>query len=491
MAIGTDLALRALNRFGLGARVGERARIGRDARDWLRAQLDAGAPELAATDGLASFAEIGDALRARRALPASDEEARRQARRRLIAIAAAEGRAALGERISSERPYVERLVAFWSNHLCISAAAKVPLGPLAGSYERQAIRPHVLGHFEDMLLASARHPAMLVYLDNAQSIGPASPAARVTRRRGAERGLNENYARELLELHTLGVDGGYTQNDVIELARVLTGWTVVGLGDGRLARLLGGGSNSESDDAADDSAIRFAFVDQFHEPGVKTVLGVEYGASATPARRATSRPNSTGEAEGDAALRALARHPATHRFIAHKLVRHFVADAPPDDAVASVAQVFRDTDGDLRAVAAALVALPHAWQPEHRKFRTPQDWLVAVLRALDARTTNDALLVTLRQLRQPLWSPPSPKGYGDQTQEWADPDALLNRAELARRIARIVGRDAGAAGLDPRALLDVVDVPADDPLRAMLADTSIDAGERLSLALAGPAFQWR
>src|SRR6185436_17188064 len=163
---------------------------------------------------------------------------RRAARRQLVEIASAEARAALIERLTSERPYVERLVAFWSNHLCISAGAKALVAPFAGSYEREVIRSHVLGRFEDMVLASAKHPAMLVYLDNFQSIGPDSMAAQRARR---PRGLNENYARELMELHTLGVDGGYTQQDVQELARVLTGWTVSGLvrggaGNGRRGR---------------------------------------------------------------------------------------------------------------------------------------------------------------------------------------------------------------------------------------------------------------
>jgi uncharacterized protein (DUF1800 family) len=140
-------------------------------------------------------------------------------------------------------------------------------------------------------------------------------------------------------------------------------------------------------------------------------------------------------------------------------------------------------------VSRALIELPEAWigSPEARKFRTPQDWLVATLRAFNAREVADATMPLLRQLRHPLWSPPSPKGFGDTRQEWADPDSLMNRAELARNVARRVAR----AGLDPRLLLDVVDVPDGDPLRAMLADTSIRADERLALAIAGPAFQWR
>jgi uncharacterized protein (DUF1800 family) len=169
-----DPTLRALNRFGLGARRGERRKIG-DARQWLRAQLDGGAPSLAPPSGITPET-IGEALRSLRMAGQRDEQERRQARRRLVEMATAETHAALTARVTSDRPFVERLVAFWSNHLCISTGSKIIVAPLAGSYERDVIRPHVLGRFEDMVLASAKHPAMLVYLDNFQSIGPNSAA---------------------------------------------------------------------------------------------------------------------------------------------------------------------------------------------------------------------------------------------------------------------------------------------------------------------------
>jgi uncharacterized protein (DUF1800 family) len=203
------------------------------------------------------------------------------------------------------------------------------------------------------------------------------------------------------------------------------------------------------------------------------VLGVKYGEA--------------GRDEGERVIRALCRHPSTSRFVAAKLVKHFVGDEPPAAAVDRVARVFRDTDGDLRAVSRALVDLPEAWSEGARKFRTPQDWLVAVLRAFNASEVSETAMPLLRQLRHPLWSPQSPKGFGDTTQEWADPDSLLNRAELARTVARRLG----AQRIDPRTLLDVVDVPSGDPLRNVLADNSIAVDERIALALAGPAFQWR
>ncbi|HEX7284193.1 MAG TPA: DUF1800 domain-containing protein [Vicinamibacterales bacterium] len=464
-------SLRALNGFGLGARPGESGRL-RDPKGWLRAQLSGGPPTLAAPPD-ATFEAIAAALRSFRAVAqqATDEQrrqARQEARRRLIAIAAAEGDAALTARVTTDRPFIERLVAFWSNHLCVSTGAKILVAPLAGSYEREAIRPHVLGRFADMVLASARHPAMLVYLDNFQSIGPLSSAARAGNRRGQPRGLNENYARELLELHTLGVDGGYSQQDVQELAKILTGWTVSGINRPGL-----GGRNRRGVAATDDDRVGFEFQEVLHEPGAKTVLGARYDGA--------------GVTEGERVIRALCDHPSTARLVARKLVTHFVNDTPPPAAVDRIAGVFRNTHGDLRAVSEALIDLPDAWREPARKFRTPQDWLVAVLRAFNATDVAAALMPILRQLRQPLWSPAAPKGFDDGTAEWADPDSLLNRAELARTISRRLRLER----TDPAALLDVIDIGAGDQLHKFVSDSSIPADERVALVLAGPAFQWR
>ena len=472
-----NAALRALNGFGLGARPGERRGVS-DPRAWLRAQLQGGPAQLMAPAEATPDA-IEEAIGAVRTA-AQGNEARQQARRRLVAIAAAESRAALTERITTARPFVERLVAFWSNHLCVSIGAKILVAPLAGSYEREVIRPHVLGRFVDMVLASAKHPAMLVYLDNLQSIGPNSRGARAGGGRGQQapspgagrprRGLNENYARELLELHTLGVNGGYTQQDVQELARMLTGWTVAGLarpGRRAQARRQPGAAVGRGDD------LGFAFEEPLHEPGTKTLLGVKYAES--------------GVAEGERAIRDLCHHPSTARFVASKLVAHFIGDAAPAPAVDRIAKVFQATDGDLRAVSTALIDLPDAWTDSARKFRTPQDWLIAVLRAFNATEISDNVMPALRQLRHPLWSPSSPKGFSDATTDWADPDSLLNRAELARTVARRLR----LARVNARDLLDVIDVPAADPLHTFVADGSIPVDERLALVVAGPAFQWR
>lgn len=442
----------ARNRFGLGPRLGEPATLG-DPRGWLSAQLHPAAGRL---DGGPSLADVSTALATlRRAQQARDEASLAAARRTIQRVATTEQDLLLDTRVTTTTPFVERLVAFWSNHLCVSTA-KGQAAPFTGHYERTVIRPHVLGRFHDMVLASARHPAMLLYLDNAQSIGPGSLAGRRSARGSNARGLNENYARELLELHTVGVDGGYAQDDVIALARILTGWTITGAGPG----------------AERDAEIGFVFRAVVHEPGSKTVMGRRY--------------SDAGVREGEAVIRDLCAHPSTARFVATKLVRHFVADDPPAAAVDRIASVFRSTDGDLRAVALALVALDAAWDPSTPKFRTPLDWLTAAYRALGTPEAPGQAGAILRQLGQPVWGPAAPKGYGDTRSEWADPDALMNRAEAARTLTQRL-RNAP----EPGTLLTMVDVADGDPLRVVVADGRVAANERLALAIGGPAFQWR
>lgn len=439
MQTATTTLMRVHTRFGFGARPGEL--LPADPQDAVLAQLDGSSPSRAVPAGaddaslLAAYEAFARAANPRGTDATAQQRAQADARRSFVRIGAAEGTSALAQRVRSERPFVERLIAFWSDHLAISSNGKAIVAPLAGRYEREVIRPHVLGRFDEMVLASARHPAMLLYLDNAQSIGPNSRAVQRARqaqarrvggegvRNIAQRGLNENYARELLELHTLGVNGGYTQQDVTELARLLTGWTAAGPQQGRIPR--------------------FEFAEPRHERGSKRVLGVRYG---------------DGEAEGARAIRALCRHPSTATHVARKLAIHFIADDPPADAVERLAKVFRDTEGDLRAVSAALVREPGCWDERHRKFRTPQDWLVAAFRHFGIREVPPQAVLSLRELRQPLWAPAAPKGYGDLERDWADPDGLLNRAELARTMTRRLA-----------------------PRRA----------DELALEIAGPAFQWR
>ncbi len=297
----------------------------------------------------------------------------------------------------------ERLALFWSNHFCVSVGKGQIVRATAGALEREAIRPHVFGRFSDMLMAVEKHPAMLFYLDNRQSVGPGSRAAR-----NRNVGLNENLAREILELHTLGVDGGYTQADVTALARIITGWSFVGAGE----RLGPAGS--------------FVFAANRHEPGEQLLLGKRY-------------PD-TGVEQGETALRDLARHPATAKHVARKLVRHFVsADAPPPAMIEQLAKVFRETDGDLAEVSRALVSHPDALKGEAVNIRQPWEWLAAISRFAGVPRDAGQILQPLNLLGQPLWAPPGPNGWPDGPSHWASPEGLRTRLDLSATIARRIG----------------------------------------------------
>jgi uncharacterized protein (DUF1800 family) len=308
--------------------------------------------------------------------------------------------------VTSDRPFVERLVAFWSNHLCVSTGAKILVAPLAGSYERDVIRAHVLGRFEDMVLASAKHPAMLTYLDNFQSIGPTSRGARAGQRgngNGQRRGLNENYAREIMELHTLGVDGGYTQKDVTEVARCFTGWTISRLRQGE---------------------PEFAFVSRIHDRGDKVVLG--------------HRIKGGGQDEGRQVIHLLATHPSTARFIATKLARRFVADEPPAAIVDRAAETFRRTDGNIREVVRAIVASPEffAASVQSAKVKTPLEFVASALRASGAEVTDARDLGRrLAAMGMPLYLQQPPTGYKDTADAWVSTSGTLARLNLALDLA--------------------------------------------------------
>ena len=310
--------------------------------------------------------------------------------------------AALGAQIG----FVERLVWFWSNHFCISADSILSM---AGAYEREAIRPHVLGRFVDMLTAVESHPAMLFYLDNAESIGPNSVAG-INR----DKGLNENLAREAMELHTLGVRSGYTQADVTNFAKVLTGWTFIGTG----VPVHGG---------------EFVFFNRFHEPGEQIVLGKSYA--------------DTGIEQGRAVLADLARHPATAGHIGEKLARHFVADEPPPALVAKLEKSFRDSDGNLKEVAKTLVTAEESWTPRRTKLKRPFAWNIAALRLTGAQGVVGRFMSGQRLLGEPLWRPPAPNGFPDYQSAWID--GLSERLDIANNFASRV-----AERLDPIALIE-------------------------------------
>lgn len=419
----------ALNRFGLGARPDEA--VPGDAGGWLLAQFERYEPLPPAWQSQPRTQTLVQGLleqqRAQRMAADGDKQAARQAYRRearddyLSAVGARTASALAGP-----APFVERLVHFWANHFAVSVD-KVAVAGLAGALEADAIRPHVLGRFEDMLLAVTRHPAMLVYLDQAASIGPQSPLGERAAQRQPERrrGLNENLAREILELHTLGVRSGYTQADVTEFARALTGWT------------LPGPAGAPPGAATVDGA--FAYRPALHEPGTRTLLGRSYPQA--------------GEQQARAILHDLATAPATARHLATKLARHFVADDPPEALVRRLAAVFGRSGGDLPTVYRALVEAPEAWQAQPAKFKSPWEWAVSGLRALGRREVPPMQMANLmNQLGQPVWRPGSPAGYDDVAATWAAPDALLRRVEVAQRLAAQSGDAIDARALAPRIL---------------------------------------
>lgn len=447
MASDFKLATLGLNRFGLGARPGDLSIAGSDPRAFIAEEVASRASTVPDPTRLPTSVEAFRAWR-------SEEEVMRVARLPVRPLEAqpptplpgtpglrvggmepnkpvgpvvfggppvwqriylAEATARFRAAVEAQAGFVERLVAFWSNHFAIAIGKGNQLRTLAGPFEREAIRPHVLGRFADMLLAVERHPAMLIYLDNQQSIGPNSKAGQ--QRRG--RGLNENLAREILELHTLGVDGGYMQADVTNLARIITGWTVA-YDPNRLG-----------------SQGSFVFNVNQHEPGDHPLLGVTFREG--------------GAAQGKQALLDLARHPATARHLARKLARHFVADEPDPKLVGRLERTFRETDGDLAAVSLALLDAPEAWSPETRKIRTPYEFVVAALRATGRKVEAPPLLNALNGLGQPLWNPPGPNGFADTLAVWASPEGVKTRLDVAASLAR-----QAPSGPHPVELLDAV-----------------------------------
>jgi uncharacterized protein (DUF1800 family) len=346
--------------------------------------------------------------------------------------------------------FAERLVAFWSNHFCISANKGELARMWAGSFEREAIRPNVLGRFADMLRAVEQHPAMLFFLDNQQSLGPDSRAGQ-----NRKRGLNENLAREIMELHTLGVGGGYSQDDVTSLARIITGWTFAG----RQGQLGTPGS--------------FVFNANAHQPGPQQLLGKVY--------------DNNGVAQGEAALADIARHPSTAKFIATKFARHFVADEPPPALVARLQDSFRKTDGDLKALATTLLDSNEAWQAPLTKVRSPYEFLVATGRLL-ARIPDDPgrYLGGLNTLGQPLWTPAGPNGFPDTNAAWAAPEGMKLRLDISAQVASRL-----ADSIDPRDLLELAAADAASPETRRTIERAESRQQALALLLMSPEFQRR
>ena len=458
----------AANRFGLGARPGELGKIDGKHVPWLKNQLN-GPPRLPAVfSDLAKTPQILQDVQTVRAMrrearqspddaPAPDvvREYTAVVRRHYIDQTAAR----YVNAAQTDYPFHERLVHFWTNHFAVSAD-KQPVTALAGAFENEAIRPNLTGSFYKLLLAVEKHPAMIVYLDNQQSIGPNSQVGQRANRRRTDRsiGLNENLAREILELHTLGVDGGYDQEDVTSFAKVITGWSVGG-GERRMFREGVPGT--------------FEFRENIHEPGTQRIMGSSYSQDDVR--------------QGEAVLRGLAAHPSTARHLAGKLLRHFVADDPPQRAVERLAHVFLESDGDLPTVHAALVDTEDAWRSATAKYKSTQDFVISAFRAFD-RTPDDPRFIigALDLMGQTPYRPGSPAGWPDTADEWGGADALYKRIEWSNTVARHAGGRA-----DPVALGDAVLGPAlSDHTRNAIARAE-SATQGITLLLASPDFQRR
>jgi len=467
----------ALHRFGLGPRAGSIAVVASDPRGALLAELDrAGAGRIGNGDLLTSgtAARVAFAYQQAQRAARQAERAAQQAKAPSSGgsppemkdqsatppapmrnpgpgvpqqIYLSEAKARINAALDAEIGFVERLVWFWSNHFCVSAD-KGNVRPICGAYEREVIRANVLGRFSDMLLAVESHPAMLIYLDNARSIGPDSIAGL-----RQKRGLNENLAREILELHTLGVRTVYTQEDVTRFANVITGWTFVPF---RQDPVRGG---------------EFEFNPRMHQPGAQTVIGRSY-------------PDA-GLQQGRAVLAALARHPATASHVAAKLARHFVADEPPPALVERLAKRFLATQGDLKEVAKAMVAAPEAWEAPRAKLKRPGEWVVGMLRVVGVTPPDIGPVMQAHNLLgEPLWRPPAPNGFADESAPWLD--GLTQRLDIANQFARRLGAEA-----DPRDVFEQALAPlaSTETRQAILRAES--RPQALALLFMAPEFQRR
>jgi uncharacterized protein (DUF1800 family) len=474
----------AVNRFGLGAKPGEIESASGNPQNWLMAQIapaDQPVPVSNSSfkNGAMLVADLAAFRMERQAAKGAGDPNQakvfQQAQRQTL-LAEMAARFDLG--FTTDRPFAERLVWFWSNHFTISTQ-NAGTASLAGAYEREAIRPHIAGKFEDMLLAVVTHPAMLVYLNNAQSIGPDSRAGQV-----GKRGLNENFGRELMELYSLGVDGGYTQADVIALAKILTGWSIdtgAPIQDrplmARFLQLQSGPGDIVSDRGVSSGFRYFA---NRHEPGSQVLRGKSY-------------PD--GFAGGRAAIHDLAHDPATARFIAAKFAAHFIADKPSQQSVARLEKVFHNTGGDLKALAITVVEDQEAWTPGPGKMRTPVEYVTASYRLLnlpqrqnDQRQTQGAMQAC-RLMGQFPMAAPSPKGWSDQSADWSGPDAVLSRIAWARQLGSHLPQNYAA--MQVAQLADNCIGPRLSATTRTTIAGAANGGEALALLISSPEFQRR
>lgn len=458
------LAAIAVTRFGLGARPGELAAAKSDPRGWLKAQIRASGADQppgnlpGSAERIVAYREFQQDRRMVQQVQAQMKQGDppNPQPQQLAGLAQATGvqeemlaRAQLAA--ATPAPFRERWALFWANHFTVSAI-KAQTAPVAGPFEREVIRPNAFGQFATMCAASSSHPGMLSYLDQAQSIGPNSQAGL---RRGRGAGLNENLAREILELHTVGVDGGYTQADVTEFARAMTGWSIGAPPDG---------ANNG----------KFIYRPQTHEPGPRTVMGKRYRDEG-----------------GRTALNIildLCLHPATARHVARKLATHFVSDSPPPALVAKLETAFRNSGGKLDVVANTLIDADEAWAPAPAKFKTPYELVISAHRTMGVQPSRPQQIAQpLNTLGQPPFRAPSPKGWPEEAAAWAAPDAVIKRLTWCEDYAAQVANG-------PRAPIQVAEDCLGKRLSTDVRTAILNAESRpeaLTILFMSPEFQRR
>lgn len=453
----------AVTRFGMGARLHEISNIGPDGRGWLLAQLEV--PERAVLKNstlkssreiVGDYAEMIGKRRSMRRSSSADAKGKQKAmrknlRRDFTSIFLDEIKARNTFAVETNHGFLERWVRFWSNHFSVSSN-RFEMRGLVGAFEREAIRPNAFGAFSDLLGAATLHSAMLLYLENHRSVGPST---QVAKKRGL--GLNENLAREVLELHTVGVDGGYSQEDVIEFAKALTGWTV------------------KAPPIWQSDFGKVIFENSMHEPGRRTVLGKTYSES--------------GGDQARSILKGLSCHASTARFVATKLARHFVSDEPPENAIAELEAAFLRSDGNLTELAKAVINLEQAWGREPQKFKTPEELLISTSRLVGANAVFGGLGDVRKiytSLGQPPFGAPSPEGWPDIAKEWTGADAIKKRLEWANRTGQRSQSRLQPSMLLKEALGDIVSERTET-----LVSRAESNAQGLTLALMSPEFQRR
>jgi uncharacterized protein (DUF1800 family) len=448
----------AVTRFGLGAKPGDLEAARADPQGWLQSQITPAGADIPQAPGggllPSSQTRYQDFLAYRQAVKAAgmDMAARKAASQPLNDETQQEilSRAWLGATTPS--PFRERWALFWDNHFTVSSAKGEDVATTAAAFEREAIRPNVFGRFHDLLAASSGHPVMLTYLDQVQSVGPNSPAGR----KRATSGLNENLGREIMELHSLGADAGYTQADVTEFARALTGWS-----------MAGGGAPPEQQGL-------ILYKPNVHEPGPRQVFGKAYA------------PGEQDQAQ--AVLADFASSPHTAQHVARQIAVHFVSDTPPPALVARLKRAYLDSHGDLSVVATALITAPEAWDPAARKLKTPYEFVISSFRATGTGPTD-----VKRDVMNPLnamghrpFGAPQPNGWSDAAADWAAPDAIIKRLSWSHNFA-----NANAPMGDPALAAQAALGGRLTPLTLTTVKRAETRQEAFAILLMSPEFQRR